>query len=465
MQATTHKIGHAIEIRNVSKCYPIYGRPADRLKELFALNRRSFHRDFWALRDVTLEIERGTSFGLVGENGSGKSTLLQLIAGIVQPSQGIVQVGGRVSALLELGSGFNPEFTGRENVFLSGAILGFTRQQVDQLYPEIESFAEIGEFINQPVKTYSSGMMVRLAFAVAISVSPDILLVDEALAVGDIYFRQRCMRKIHELQRRGVTIVFVSHSAVDIKSLAQRVAWLDHGRLVDVGEPDRIVSRYLAAMSERDSKYRKNLRPPTRLGVQVDGTREPSAAIAPQTAPEVVRRIPNNDGRHGNGDAEILGIAVLSDDGEELALLPQKAPIVVRISVQARRSVAMPVVGFLIRNHLGVELAGTNTALEEVELPAFEPGDIYTIDFRLDLPELYPAHFSFTPAVADGTVETYDICDWIDNAITLQAEKGRKVYGFLHLPCQVRVNSVVRTEAGSNAKPGSKSGVPVGEPR
>ena len=194
----------SIHIRNVSKSYPIYARPADRLKELFTGNRRSYHRDFWALRDVSLEIPKGMTFGLVGENGSGKSTLLQLIAGILQPTSGEVAVEGRVSALLELGSGFNPEFTGRENVFLNGAILGLSKREMERLYPAIESFAEIGDFMHQPVKTYSSGMVIRLAFAVAISVDPDILLVDEALAVGDVYFRQRCMRKIHELNRRGV---------------------------------------------------------------------------------------------------------------------------------------------------------------------------------------------------------------------------------------------------------------------
>ncbi|MBI3933727.1 MAG: ABC transporter ATP-binding protein [Acidobacteria bacterium] len=434
----------AIHIRGVSKCYPIYQRPSDRLKELLTLNRRPCHRDFWALRDITLEIEKGTTFGLVGENGSGKSTLLQLIAGILQPTQGQMEISGRVSALLELGSGFNPEFSGRENVFLSGAILGFSRPKIEQLFPEIASFAEIGEFIHQPVKTYSSGMMVRLAFAVAISVDPDILLVDEALAVGDIYFRQRCMRKIHELQRRGVTIVFVSHSAVDIKSLAQRVAWLDHGKLVECGQPDRVVARYLATMAERDSEYRKHATPADRTPPERDKT--------PVATAEVVTTIPHNDGRHGNGAAQILGIAVVSEDGEELALLPQKASIVVRISVQALEEVAMPIVGFLIRNHLGVELAGTNTALEDIELPPFAPGDVYTIDFHLDLPELYPAHFSFTPAVANGTIESYDVCDWIENAVTLQAEKGRKVYGFLHLPCQVQVNSVI------------KNPVPVGGP-
>jgi ABC-type polysaccharide/polyol phosphate transport system ATPase subunit len=429
----------AIHIRNVSKSYPIYARPADRLRELLLLNRRSFHQDFWALRDVSLEIAPGTTFGLVGENGSGKSTLLQLIAGLLQPTQGSVLVRGRVSALLELGSGFNPEFTGRENVFLNGAILGLHRAQMEHLYPAIESFAEIGAFMDQPVKTYSSGMMVRLAFAVAINVEPDILLVDEALAVGDIYFRQRCMRKIHELQHRGVTILFVSHSPVDIKSLAQRVAWLDHGRLVECGATDEVMARYLAAMVSRDAEYRRHL------------PQQPAAQDHPAATgvhgPEVVDNIPNIDYRYGNGDAEVLGIAVLSERGDPLTLLPQKATIVVRISVRARNAVAMPIVGFLFRNHLGVELAGTNTALEGVELPPFAPGDLYTVDFQVEMPELYPAHFSFTPAMANGTLESFEVCDLIENAVVLQAEKGRPVYGFLHFPCRVRVHAVSRTAA------------------
>jgi hypothetical protein len=201
-------------------------------------------------------------------------------------------------------------------------------------------------------------------------------------------------------------------------------------------------------MTERDSEYRSHQPGATKIR---DERGQP--VVAPVMAPEVVRRIPNIDGRHGNGAGEILGIAILSEDGEELALLPQKAPIIVRISVRARSIVAQPIVGFLIRNHLGVELAGTNTALDEMELPVLEPGDICTFDFHLDLPELYPAHFSFTPAVADGTIDQYVVCDWIENAITLQAEKGRQVYGFIHLPCRIRVNQVV------------KSRVPVGEPQ
>src|SRR2546429_3449321 len=221
-----------IEFQGVSKSYAIYDSPGDRLKELITPKRYQFHRDFWALRDVSFTIRRGETFCIVGENGSGKSTLLQIIAGILHPTTGDTAVRGRVSALLELGAGFNPEFSGRDNVYLNGAILGLTTRQIDQRYGEIARFAEIGDFIDQPVKTYSSGMVVRLAFAVAINVDPEILLVDEALAVGDIYFRQRCMRKVHELRSRGITILFVSHAVSDVKAIGDRVLWLDRGRLV-----------------------------------------------------------------------------------------------------------------------------------------------------------------------------------------------------------------------------------------
>jgi len=253
------------------------------------------------------------------------------------------------------------------------------------------------------------------------------------------------MRKIHELHRRGVTIIFVSHNVGDVKSLAQQAAWLDHGQVVEYGEPDRVVAKYLAAMVNKDTRYRKQR------------ASNPEAAdrsrLAPVIAPEVVEKIPNIDDRYGNRQAEILGIAILNEDGEELALLPQKAPIIVRVSLRVHEEVSMPIVGFLLRNHLGVELAGTNTALEEIELPAFNPGDLYTIDFHLELPELYPAHFSFTPAVCQGTLEAYEVCDLIENAITLQAEKGRMVYGYLHFPCRVQVNAATKADIHVGGKP------------
>ena len=427
---------NAVEFQGVSKSYAIYDAPGDRLKELLSLNRLKRHRDFWALHEVTFEVRRGETFCIVGENGSGKSTLLQMVAGILHPTSGTVGVHGRVSALLELGAGFNPEFSGRDNVYLNGSILGLTTRQIDQRYQDIAAFAEIGGFIDQPVKTYSSGMVVRLAFAVAINVDPEILLVDEALAVGDIYFRQRCMRKVHELRQRGITILFVSHAVSDVKAIGDRVLWLDHGRMIECGEPDRVVSKYLAAMTEKDSTYLrlKSADPQARRG-------------GPTLAPEIVETIPNIDHRFGDGRAKIIGIAVLDEQGRTVAILEPGTRIVVRISVRAAADVALPIVGFMLRNQLGMDFSGTNTAREGYELAPLQPGDVTTVDFYLDLPELYPASFSFSPAIADGTLMGYQMCDWIDNAITLQMGRSEaQIYGYLHLPCRVEVNARIRTE-------------------
>jgi lipopolysaccharide transport system ATP-binding protein len=427
---------NAVEFQHVSKSYPIYDSPGDRLKELLSIRRRKHHRDFAALRDISFEVRRGETFCVIGENGSGKSTLLQIVAGILQPSSGTATVNGRVSALLELGAGFNPEFSGRNNVYLNGSILGLTTRQIDERYKEIESFAEIGDFIDQPVKTYSSGMVVRLAFAVAINVDPEILLVDEALAVGDVYFRQRCMRKVHELRSRGVTILFVSHATADVKAIGDRALWLEHGRIMEIGDTDRVVARYLAHMVEKDSSY---------LKAHPEGVL--SDVPGPTAAPEVVTSIPNIDHRYGDGRAEVLGIAVLDESGRPLAMLDPLSRMVVRISVRAKAEVRLPMVGFMLRNHMGMDFAGTNTAREGYELSPMQPGDTVTVDFHLDVPELYPGSFSFSPAIADGTLLEYRMCDWIDNAIALQmSHGGSQIYGYLHLPCRVEVNARLRHE-------------------
>ena len=421
-----------VEFRAVSKSYAIYDSPGDRLTELLSLNRARRHRDFLALEDVTFSVERGQTFCIVGQNGSGKSTLLQIVAGILEPSAGSVAVNGRVSALLELGSGFNPEFTGRDNVYLNGSILGLTTRQIGERYAEIESFAEIGDFINQPVKTYSSGMAVRLAFAVAIHVDPEILLVDEALAVGDLYFRQRCMRKVHELRQRGVTILLVSHAAAEVKAIADRVLWLDGGRVAALGDPERVVGRYLAAMAERDSRYQ------SRRG----GANRTSEAQGAPGADELVDTIPNIDRRHGDGRAEVLGIGVFDEQGQPLHLLEPLARIQVRMSVRAREKVARPIAGFLMRNQLGMDFSGTDTAREGCAIAPMEAGDVCTVSFHIDLPELYPAAFSFSPFIADGSLTNHAVCDWIDNAVTLQmARSAGQVYGYVHLPCRVEVHA------------------------
>ncbi|MBM3814964.1 MAG: ABC transporter ATP-binding protein [Acidimicrobiia bacterium] len=428
---------YVAEFHAVSKSYPIYRRPSDRLKELLTFNRARFHTDFWALHNVSFDIKKGETFCIIGENGSGKSTLLQILTGILAPTSGTTKTQGKIAALLELGSGFNPEFTGRDNVYLNASILGLSRKEIDSRYKAIEEFAEIGEFIDQPVKTYSSGMSVRLAFSVAIHVDPEILLVDEALAVGDIYFRQRCMRKVHELRSRGITIVFVSHSMGDVKAIGDRTMWLDRGVIRELGTTDTVVSKYLAAMVEKDSEY---------LELKPASARPQHDAFA--GPPEVIHTIPNIDHRHGDGRAEVLGIGLFDEHGRPQHLLTPGSHLIVRISVKAHEPVTCPNIGFMLRNHLGIDFAGTNTIREKLELPPMAPGDIYTVDFHVNLPTLYPAHFSFSPAIADGTLLHYKMCDWIDNAITVQmGHSDGPIYGYMHLPCRVEVNSRLESKS------------------
>lgn len=243
----------AISLKNISKCYKRYASPVDRLKELL-LPHKSRAIEFWALRDINLDIYQGETLGIVGQNGSGKSTLLQIIAGTLTPSQGEAAVKGRVSALLELGSGFNPEFTGRQNVFFNGRLLGLTREEIEAKFDDIAAFAEIGSFIEQPVKTYSSGMALRLAFAVAASIDPEILIVDEALAVGDVKFQARCMKRIRRLRDQGTTILFVSHDTGSVISLCQRAVLLNQGTLLDVGTPKAIANRYIALLNSNGAE-------------------------------------------------------------------------------------------------------------------------------------------------------------------------------------------------------------------
>jgi ABC-type polysaccharide/polyol phosphate transport system ATPase subunit len=417
---------NAVEFDRVSKSYSIYEKPAHRFKELLTLNRCSFHRDFWALRDLSFTIRRGEVFCIVGENGSGKSTTLQLVAGIMQPSSGEVRVNGRVSALLELGAGFNPEFSGRDNVYLNASILGFSKREIDRRYKEIEDFAEIGDFISQPVKTYSSGMVVRLAFAVAINVDPEILIVDEALAVGDAYFRHRCMRKVHELRARGLTILFVSHSAVDVKAIGDRVLWLEQGRAIAVGGVDSVLSQYLAAMTEREGRYAAGSGDAQSLTTRV----------------EPVLQIPNVDHRHGDRRAEILGIAILNEYAEPLHLMLPQSRILVRMSFRANRDLARPAAGFMLRNHLGLDFTDIDTDREGQTLAPLRIGEIATVDFHIDIPEFYPGTFSFSPFLTESGAT----CDWVDNAITVQMARGEgPVYGYIQIPCKIELNTSLPT--------------------
>ena len=418
----------AVVVENGSKNYRIYAKPADRLKELI-LRGRKFHEDFWALRNVSFRVPKGSTFGVVGENGSGKSTLLQMIAGTLQPTEGTITRNGRVAALLELGAGFNPEFTGRENVVLNAAIMGLTEEETVRRLPEIERFAEIGNFIDQPVKTYSSGMYVRLAFAVAIHVDPEILLVDEALSVGDVYFQQRCMRRIRQMKQDGKTILFVSHDVTAVKNLCDAAVWLEHGEVKGLGEPDAVVGKYLAAMTLRRDPYAN------------EGTRS-STTTAANGGGLVVRTLPNVDHRWGNRHAEIIGIQILDARGVPCETVAHGGPIIVRVSAAFHEDVAQPIVGIMMRNRLGEDICGINTSAEGVELPPARAGQCFTVDFNLKLPLLVPGNYHVSPAVAQGTHEEFVVCDLVENAIRLVVHKTTIVYGYMKFDSRVELKHV-----------------------
>jgi len=416
----------AIELQGVSKLYKLYDSPNQRLKELATFNRLQTHRELWVLRDVSLSIEKGETFCIVGENGSGKSTLLKLIAGILEPTAGTVEVHGRMTTLLELGSGFNPEFTGRENLYLNAAIHGLTKAEVDAKLESILAFAEIGEHIDQPLRTYSSGMAVRLGFALAAHLDPEILIVDEALAVGDIYFRQRCMRKIHELRAAGVTLIFVSHDVADVCALGTRVLWLDKGHMRQLGEPAAVTSDYLAALLEKDSNMRHH---------------EPVSEVHLTTQAIDVPPIAASITRHGDGRGEVLGLTLRDEQGRIIEQLEVPAKLVVRVQVRGRQAIRQPIVGVLLRTADGIDLAGANTAGANLPVSPIAAGEVRTLDFHFDLPELAPGDYTLTPAIADGDLGEYAICDMAQNAASLRIAAGpRTVTGYLRFPCTVSVS-------------------------
>lgn len=404
----------AIVVKDLSKKYHFYQKPVDKLKELISQGKKAYHQDFWALRGVSFEVPRGQTVGVVGRNGSGKSTLLQVLAGTLQPSSGEVSVNGRVSALLELGAGFNPEFTGRENVFINGAIMGFSQAEMEERFPRICAFAEIGDFINQPVKTYSSGMYVRLAFATAINVDPDILLVDEALAVGDAVFQYRCMRRIQELKEQGVTIFFVSHDLSAIKSLCDHALLIDQGRLVAEGDPYAIINHYQGLIMAAEE------------GLHV----VPGSESALQ-----------GSFRHGNRDAEILGVDLVDDAGAVLEVLASGDPVVVRVRIRGHRALENPVVGIMVRNRMGLDLYGTNTELQDLPIGPIGAGQEVEVNFRLNA---WLGTGDYAVTVAIHTAEGVS-CDWVDDAVFLKVLGSRKASGLMNLNAEIGIRSSAST--------------------
>ena len=364
----------AIKVENLSKCYQIYDQPRDRLKQ-FVLPRlqrvagllpKQYYREFWALKDVSFDVKKGESVGVIGRNGSGKSTLLQIITGTLAPTSGSITTHGRIAALLELGSGFNPDFTGRENVYLNGALLGFTEAQIDEKFDVIAAFADIGEHLNQPVKTYSSGMLVRLAFAVQVQVEPEILIVDEALAVGDAAFQRKCMRKINELSDAGVTLLFVSHDMETVKKICSEALYLARGSAIEFGAAKQVCISY-----ERDLFGASRIAETTQAEASIDSV-------------ELDQDLLQTDEKtYGDGRVQIIDVAITNQRRQRTNILAPNASYLFSYRVAFSAPVALPVFGMMITNREGVCIFGTNTQNHPVSRRSFADGDEISIEFHL----------------------------------------------------------------------------------
>ena len=367
----------AIRAVGLGKSYHLYRQPQDRLKQILVGSRHQYYREFWAVRDVSFELPRGGTLGIVGRNGSGKSTLLQLVAGTLSATAGSVEVRGRIAPLLELGTGFNPEFTGRENVYLNGALLGLTQDEVGARFESIERFADIGEFIDQPVKVYSSGMYVRLAFAVATAVEPDVFILDEALAVGDARFQLACYERIQRMLDSGMTLLFVSHDGNAVKRLCQRAIVLDGGRVAYDGAPNDALNVYSRLLFSRDASA------PVTTGV--------AAAAGPvvHAGGETMAK----EYRYGSGEARITSVTLLDGRGVPALSFETGERVTVRCTVTADAAVEAPVFALRIKNDRGLEIYGTNTHFQNQAVAPLAAGETLQVEFVQEMTLMAGSYF------------------------------------------------------------------------
>jgi len=436
----------AIRVSNLSKCYQIYDSPRDRLKQFVVPRLQSiagkapkqYFREFWALKDVSFEVKKGETVGIIGRNGSGKSTLLQMVCGTLHPSSGGIQTNGRIAALLELGSGFNPEFTGRENVYMNAAVLGLSRDEVDARFSDIEAFADIGDFIEQPVKTYSSGMMVRLAFAVIAHVNADILVVDEALAVGDAFFTQKCMRFLRNFMKTG-TVLFVSHDTASIKNLCNRAAWIEKGQVIQEGSPKDVCESYLEAFYEAQQGKSST----TKLKVMMQ--QDDPIPLKDQRLEFINTSNLRNDiqifrfnpdaASFGKGGAQIRDVHLLDENKHPLSWIVGGEKVTVRIIVHTYQDLDSPIIGFNIKDRLGQALFGDNTFLTYRDQPAHcAQGNEIQADFVFYMPQLPSGDYSITAAIANGTQELHEQHHWIHDAVLFKSESSSVSTGLIGIP-------------------------------
>lgn len=435
----------AIRVDALSKAYHIYNKPHERFLQLINWRARQYFSEFWALRDVSLEVKKGETVGIVGKNGSGKSTLLQIICGTLSQTSGQVQSNGKIAALLELGSGFNPEFTGRENVLMYASILGLSEELIAERYDDIVAFADIGEFLDQPVKTYSSGMVVRLAFGVIVHVDADILIIDEALAVGDIFFVQKCMRFLNEFKKHG-TLLFVSHDSSAVVNFCDKAIWLDKGRIELTGSAKEVTERYLETLYTGQNSGENDLSSDVMEAFAKAKDKAGSPSEKKDARSEFINLTQyrndlelfdfKEDGQSfGSRRAEIIGVKLMDESLSALSWAVGGELVTLQIVCFARQRLYKPIVGFHFKNRLGQRLFGDNTYLsfrnDEFSIAA---GDSFTATFTFLMPRLEPGDYAFDVALADGVQENHEMLHWMYDALVLVSHSSSVVSGLVGIP-------------------------------
>ena len=359
----------AISVRNLTKIYKLYDRPIDRLKETLSITKKKYHREHYALRDISFDVKEGESVGIIGTNGSGKSTILKIITGVLNQTSGELEVEGKISALLELGAGFNLEYTGMENIYLNGTMMGYTKEEIDNKLENIINFADIGEFINQPVKTYSSGMFVRLAFAVAINIDPEILIVDEALSVGDVFFQAKCYKKFQEFRDMGKTIIFVSHDLKSVSKYCDKVILLNKGTFIEEGNPKKVIDTYKKILVNQFDKEIKN-------------EKEKEKNVESKISWKSKMNLNSNKLEYGNKDAEIIDFGILDENNILTNTVNKNESFRIKMKVKFNKKIQEPIFAFTIKDIKGNEITGTNTMIEEVYFKNPESNDVVEVEFE-----------------------------------------------------------------------------------
>lgn len=364
---------YAISVEHVSKIYKLYGKPSDRFKEAMGFSKKVRYREHYALNDVSFNVKKGETVGIIGTNGSGKSTILKIITGVLNPNGGGVTVSGRISALLELGAGFNMEYTGIENVYLNGTMIGFTKEEIDEKLESILEFADIGDFVKQPVKTYSSGMFVRLAFAIAINIDPEILIVDEALSVGDVFFQAKCYHKFEEFKKLGKTILFVSHDLGSIGKYCDRVILLNKGVKLDEGNPKEMVDIYKKLLVNQYSEHEEAEEEEELKATSVNEKKAGMWKDMTMSNPNIVE--------YGNGMASIIDYGLMDSKGEFTNSIEKGSEFSIIFKVRFNEKVQNPIFAITFKDLKGTEITGTNTMFESINTGVVQAGEERTIKF------------------------------------------------------------------------------------